>query len=347
MLIANPIYDTAFKRLMENQNIAKFFIGTLIEQEVVSLDVKPQEYTHKKSKKTIIMPDTEYDYAGISVFRVDFVAVIKTKTGVHKKILVEVQKSWDIDDIMRFRQYLGEHYARKDTVDGTEQVLPITSIYILDFLLPEIESPCIKVQRGYFDLTNNHKALDCEPSPFIEKLTHDSYVVQVRRIKNVRMQDKLSQLLSIFEQDKFIINKEYIKDYTYKATDATVLQMVEELCFVVSDDDNRKELANEREFMRTMDAVFGKQSKKLAEQRQVIAEQNKKLADRKKKNAEQKKELADRKKELTDRKKELADQKKELTEQKKKNAQKDAELAQKNAELEHYKKLFEENQNQK
>ncbi len=28
MIIANPIYDVVFKKLMENNKVAKFFIGT-------------------------------------------------------------------------------------------------------------------------------------------------------------------------------------------------------------------------------------------------------------------------------------------------------------------------------
>ena len=45
MVIANPIYDAVFKRLMEDNRIAKFFIGTLLEQIIESVEVKPQEFT--------------------------------------------------------------------------------------------------------------------------------------------------------------------------------------------------------------------------------------------------------------------------------------------------------------
>ncbi len=30
-------------------------------------------------------------------------------------------------------------------------ILPITTIYILGFILPEIESACVKVNRNYLD----------------------------------------------------------------------------------------------------------------------------------------------------------------------------------------------------
>jgi hypothetical protein len=38
MIIANPIYDVVFKRLMENDKVAKFFIGTLLEQTIETVE---------------------------------------------------------------------------------------------------------------------------------------------------------------------------------------------------------------------------------------------------------------------------------------------------------------------
>jgi hypothetical protein len=52
MLIANPIYDIVFKRLMENKRSAKFFIQTLTGEQVEDIAMVPQEYTyHAKVKK--------------------------------------------------------------------------------------------------------------------------------------------------------------------------------------------------------------------------------------------------------------------------------------------------------
>lgn len=44
--IANPIYDTVFINLMENNRIARFFIETIIDHPVDSISVSPQEYTY-------------------------------------------------------------------------------------------------------------------------------------------------------------------------------------------------------------------------------------------------------------------------------------------------------------
>ena len=37
MIIANPLYGVTFKRLLENNGVAKFFIGTILDCEIVSL----------------------------------------------------------------------------------------------------------------------------------------------------------------------------------------------------------------------------------------------------------------------------------------------------------------------
>ncbi|MBP6386398.1 MAG: hypothetical protein KA327_07210, partial [Pseudarcicella sp.] len=62
MIIANPIYDTVFKKMMENERVAKFFIGTLLDQEIENIEVKPQEFTYTN------------ELLGLAVFRLDFIA---------------------------------------------------------------------------------------------------------------------------------------------------------------------------------------------------------------------------------------------------------------------------------
>jgi hypothetical protein len=44
MLIANPIYDTVFKYLMENLDIAKGIISTIINEEIDYLDFSAGVY---------------------------------------------------------------------------------------------------------------------------------------------------------------------------------------------------------------------------------------------------------------------------------------------------------------
>src|ERR1035437_2707239 len=179
MVIANPIYDVVFKRMMENEKVAKFFIGTLLEQTIETVEVKPQEFTYTD------------ELAGLAVFRLDFIATIKTDKGEFKKVLIEIQKAKNQIDLMRFRNYLAEQYKKEDIVNNEKTILPITTIYILGFKLPEIETSCLKVERNYRDHINKSNLKT--KSDFVEKLTHDSYIVQVERITD-RYQTRLDKL---------------------------------------------------------------------------------------------------------------------------------------------------------
>ncbi len=45
MKIVNPIYDNAFKYLMDNEQIAKLVLSIILDTKVLTLQSKPQE-TH-------------------------------------------------------------------------------------------------------------------------------------------------------------------------------------------------------------------------------------------------------------------------------------------------------------
>ena len=44
MIIANPIYDTTFKLLLQNDKVAKFLVGTILNCKVLTLEPAIQEY---------------------------------------------------------------------------------------------------------------------------------------------------------------------------------------------------------------------------------------------------------------------------------------------------------------
>jgi hypothetical protein len=309
MIIANPIYDTVFKKLMENERLAKFFIGTLLEQNIVSLEMNPQEYTYKvdpkpqsgesKKQEQVSAPEV----IGYSIFRVDFIATILTENGEYKKILIEVQKAWDEDDLLRFRNYLAEQYRKADTINGVQVALPITTIYVLDFKLPEVESACVKVEREYQDMINRKPIV--AKSPFIEKLTHDSYVVQVRRIASDRYQTKLDKLLSVFEQANFVGDTAMLKMYNHYSDDENVKEMTDLLHYMGSDPEERKQLEREQEAHRTINALFGKKDKTIEEQRKTIEEKDKALEEQAKALEEKDKALAALKKQLDEMQRQL------------------------------------------
>ena len=265
MIIANPIYDVVFKKMMENERVAKFFIGTLLEQNIEAIEVKPQEFTYTDK------------LSALAVFRLDFIATIKTEAGEYKKVLIEIQKAKNLIDVMRFRNYLAEQYKKEDTIHNEKLALPITTIYILGFTLPEIETPCLKVERNYIDHTN--KTTLTTKSDFVEKLTHDSYIVQVERITG-SYQTKLDKLLSIFEQANFADDKKITKEFTHQIDAEEMKVTTDILHYSGTNLAEKKKIEDEQEAWRTVDAMAGDLREKLMRQNMALAASKKALEEK-------------------------------------------------------------------
>lgn len=287
MVIANPIYDVVFKRMMENEKVAKFFIGTLLEQTIETISVKPQEFTYTDG------------LAGLAVFRLDFIATIKTESGELKKVLIEIQKAKNQIDLMRFRNYLAEQYKKEDALEDRKIILPITTIYILGFKLPEIETPCLKVERNYKDLVN--KTVLETKSDFVEKLTHDSFIVQVDRITD-RYQTKLDKLLSVFEQTNFIDYNKITKEYKHIADIEEVKIITDILHHSGTSPNERKQIEDEQEAWRSVNAMFEDKENEfldaLKEKNKVIKEKTKALEEKDKALNELSKQIEEMKRKL-------------------------------------------------
>ena len=308
IVIANPIFDSVFKRLMEDKRIAKYFIETLINEEIVELSVMPQEYSLVKELRDLDSSITDerieeikeklkaqnQDIIGLTTFRMDFVATIKLPDGTNKKVIIEIQKALTATTVGRFRRYLGEQYKKQDEieVDGEtiKSYLPIISIYLLGFTLTYVKCPYIKVARQYVDLVSNE--VIPEQSDFIEKLTHDSFIVQIPRIKPT-YRTRIEKLLSIFEQENFLNDSQTMKSYEDVIEDEEVQLMLAELKYLAASTAMRKVLDNEIEARHWIEDEIQD-------------------ADLKRKKAE--KELAVKEQELANKQQELEDKDKELAE---------------------------------
>ena len=317
MVIANPIYDIVFKRLMENDRVAKFFMGTLLEENIEAVEVKPQEFIYSKDyekstpgKKKFIKQQIK-EQLSINFFRLDFIATILTDSGERKKVLIEIQKVKNNIDLMRFRNYLGEQYKREDMVNNEKHILPITTIYILGFNLPEIETACIKVERNYKDLIA--KKIIHIKSDFVEKLTHDSFIVQVNRITE-RYQTSLDKLLSIFEQSNFLDGGKIIKDFKHKIDNEDLKMVTDILHHTGVDPEQKKLIEIEQEAWRSINALLENQERDYIK---TIGEKNIALGEKDKALGEFKKELGEKDIALGEVKKELDLMTKELMEKNK------------------------------
>ena len=247
MKIVNPLYDKAFKYLMDNEPIARKILSVIIEQEIISLESKPQE-------TPVVIKGTK-----ISIPRFDFKAIILTKNGERYATLIEVQKSRSPNPVPRFRGYLGQNYlAVQDYIDETGEPqkghLPIISIYILGYKLgtDEYNSPGILVNNTVINaitkepIKNKHK--------FVKLLTHPCYILQVERLKKER-KSRLEKLLSLFDQsycteDKYIlevgeVDKEFneMADYLSRPTldDEFLRSLIYEEDYEKGVDDERRQ----------------------------------------------------------------------------------------------------------
>jgi len=188
--IANPIYDGAFKYLLDDNKVARLFLSTMIGEEIVELTFRPTEHR------------TDVEQRNVTVFRIDFSARIALPNGGEKLVIIEIQKAKFASDIMRFRKYLGRQYLSKENsymVNGELRAMPILSIYLLGHSLEHTESPVIRVIRQYLDATGREQIAHQED--FIESLTHDSIIVQIPHLKQ-RRQNDLESLLGIFDQSQ-------------------------------------------------------------------------------------------------------------------------------------------------
>ena len=242
MIIANPIYDVVFKYLLDDIEIARELLSTILGEDIVSLDVKPQETA------------TEHVEKQVSIMRFDFKAVIKTPTGEVKKVLIELQKAKQVFDTMRFRRYLGDNYRKEDYVLSDigimeKRPLPIVTIYFLGFPLDNMTNAVIKINREYRDVITQEVIEEREN--FVELLTHDSYLIQIRQLKG-SSKTKLERVLQVFSPE-FLTDDPHLLDFYGDINDPLVKRMVDRLGRAIASEDVRNIMDVEDDIDRAFD----------------------------------------------------------------------------------------------
>ena len=232
MKIANPLYDAAFKYAMEDPEVAKDMLSLLLNLNIISVVLLSQEVTMETS-------------LGIRVFRLDFKATIRTKTGEIRNVLIEIQKSKRSFKVIRFRRYLGYSYCDEhDIINDKDEIekacLPITSIYFLGYRLKNIRVPVAKIVREYRNaltdrplkmikkLEDKTKIKVNAKEDFVEQLSHDTYVIQIPRLKMVA-QTELEKMLDVFSQTKYKTLGKYFSEFTGDMNDPRVARLVKRL----------------------------------------------------------------------------------------------------------------------
>jgi len=176
---------------MEDLEIAKGFISTIIGSEITELYPAPQEAT------SIALT---LKHNQLPLHRMDYVAIIKMGEDKFEKVVVEVQKSPFIPEIERFRNYLAEKYAKISTYKVNDQQieehLPIKTIYLLDKKLSD-SLPAVLHRKGdYYDVLYQKK-YEGEKNKYVELLTHDSWFIQIEKLPP-DLKNDLTKILSVF-----------------------------------------------------------------------------------------------------------------------------------------------------
>ena len=266
--IANPIYDSVFKYLMEDERIAKTLLSALLKKEVVAVEMRRNEYTNGVRDN-------------ISMFRIDFGAHVKEPDGTIRLVLIELQKTWLETETLRFRQYLGAQYSNPENVPSENNkdgyAIPMVAIYLLGHRVGDINVPVLYVKHKAYDYDGN-VVTDGIPDPFVESLIHDSIIVQIPLLHG-QVNNRLEKVLSVFDQsqkngsDRQVLN---VNDTPFDDDD-DMQYLLRRLLMAAANAQLRQEMNVEDEYFKALedrDTALMIKDKKLAEQAEQL-EQNK------------------------------------------------------------------------
>ena len=266
--IANPIYDSVFKYLMEDERIAKTLLSALLKKEVVAVEMRRNEYTNGVRDN-------------ISMFRIDFGAHVKEPDGTIRLVLIELQKTWLETETLRFRQYLGAQYSNPENVPSENNkdgyAIPMVAIYLLGHRVGDINVPVLYVKHKAYDYDGN-VVTDGIPDPFVESLIHDSIIVQIPLLHG-QVNNRLEKVLSVFDQsqkngsDRHVLN---VNDSPFDDDD-DMQYLLRRLLMAAANAQLRQEMNVEDEYFKALedrDTALMMKDKKLAEQAEQL-EQNK------------------------------------------------------------------------
>ena len=307
--VANPIYDSVFKFLMDDERIAKTVLSALLKKEVLSVEMRKHEHPNITRDK-------------LSMFRIDFAARVRENDGSTQLILIELQKTWLDTETLRFRRYLAAQYNAEENIQkqGEYQgyALPMVAVYLLGHRVGDIDKPVVYV---------GHKALDYdgkevkngEKDPFISSLIHDSIIVQIPLLHG-KINNRLDKVLSVFDQSQRTEESQQIinlEENLYK-DDPEMMQIIHRLSLATMSAEVRQEMNDEDEFFAVIEArdtQVMKQKKIISEQQDKITEQRGKITEQQGKITEQQDKITEQQDRITEQQDRITEQQDRITEQ--------------------------------
>ena len=301
MQIANPIYDTVFKYMMSDSNVAKLLLSAIIGEQITELSFSSKEHVRRvdvdKDKIDRVLEQLVVCYF-------DFEAIIKTKEGEYKTVIIELQKAKRATDIMRFRRYLGTMYQDpENSYDDKQKARQIYCVYFLNYEVGYSNCPVVKVGYTVQDLATGEELK--QRSEFVESLNHISWIVQVRQLKK-RRRNELEKLLSVFDQEYIVKNRHFLEidenDYPEQYR-----PIIRKLLEAYASEQVRDEMQIEDDYIKELldkDFLIAEQKKAIEESKKAIEEKDKAIEKSKKAIEEKDKAIEESKKAIEEERRE-------------------------------------------
>lgn len=243
--VANPIYDSVFKFLMEDERIAKTVLSALLKKEVVSVEMRRHEHSN-------ITRDN------LSMFRIDFAAKVKEEDGTVRLMLIELQKTWLDTETLRFRRYLAAQYNAEENMnkEGVDKgyALPMVAVYLLGHRVGDIDKPVVYVGHNTIDY-DGLEVVNGKTDPFINSLTHDSIIVQIPLLHG-KINNRLDKVLSVFDQSQRTKENQQVinVDENIYENDPDMMRIIHRLSLATMNAVVRQEMNDEDEYFSAIEA---------------------------------------------------------------------------------------------
>ena len=306
--VANPIYDSVFKYIMEDERIAKTMLSALLKKEVVHVTVRPHEYSNTTR-------DT------LSMFRIDFAATVREREGNEIKdriVLIELQKTWLNTETLRFRQYLGAQYSNKNNIREAEDkgfAYPMVAVYLLGHRVGNIKEPIVYVNHDVFDY-NGNVVEDGNMEPFVESLTHNSIIVQIPLLHG-NVNNRLEKVLSVFDQTLVDGDTQQVLkiDEDKFADDNDMLYVLHKLTAAAANSEMRQDMNVEDEYYKAIedrDTAIMQRDKMLKERDCKMAQMDERLSQQSEQLSQQSEQLSQQSEQLSQQSEQLRNMAKAL-----------------------------------
>ncbi len=273
--VANPLYDTVFKYLMEDERVARTILSALLKKKVVSVKSRRHEYSNVNNPGTV------------ALYRIDFAATVEEDDGQQHLILIELQKTWLPTETLRFRRYLALQYNNEENMVGEgrdSRALPMVAIYLLGHRVGDVAEPVVYVNHNAYDY-DGKEVKSGMPDSFVESLQHDSIIVQIPLLHG-KVNNRLERVLSVFDQGNVEDGRKVVRlDERQFEGDSDMERIVHRLQSAAANPDMRYRMNVEDEYFRELesrDTALMEQQKSLMEQKKSLMEKDKTLKEQEK-----------------------------------------------------------------